>query len=126
MDLKFHHICIETFYYIESIDFYTRILGFSIVKESKDFHGRKFNTWIKNDEIVIELQTPKRTEEKRELGNIGIMHICFSVKDLRAFIENIKEKGFKDFLPGKRNYKVKGCELSKILAPEGTIIELRE
>ena len=42
-----HHICIQTENYKESLDFYTRILGFEIVKESKNFHNREYNTWLK-------------------------------------------------------------------------------
>ena len=39
MNIKMvHHICIQTEDYKESLDFYTRILGLEIVKESKNFH----------------------------------------------------------------------------------------
>ena len=31
-----HHVCIQTDKYNESLDFYTRILGFKVIKESKD------------------------------------------------------------------------------------------
>jgi glyoxylase I family protein len=104
------------------------VLGFNIVEETKDFHGREYNTWIKNEDVIIELQTPKRSEDnkKYKTGNKGLMHICFRVNALKAFVEEIEENGFKDFLPGKRIYKVKDKELSKLIAPEGTIIELRE
>lgn len=38
---KIHHICIQTETYEESINFYTKILGFEIVNESKNFHTRE-------------------------------------------------------------------------------------
>jgi len=128
VNLQFHHICIETDCYERSINFYTKVLGFNIVEETKDFHGREYNTWIKNEDVIIELQTPKRSEDnkKYKTGNKGLMHICFRVNALKAFVEEIEENGFEDFLPGKRIYKVKDKELSKLIAPEGTIIELRE
>ena len=38
-----HHVCIQTENYKESLKFYTRILGFKIVQETKNFHNRGFN-----------------------------------------------------------------------------------
>ncbi|MDZ5038577.1 VOC family protein, partial [Clostridium perfringens] len=38
-----HHICIQTEKYEESLDFYTRILGFEMINETPNFHGRDFN-----------------------------------------------------------------------------------
>ena len=35
-----HHVCIQTENYKESLDFYNKILGFEIIKESKNFHKR--------------------------------------------------------------------------------------
>ena len=37
-----HHVCIQTNSYEESLDFYTRILGFEIVQETKNFHNRDY------------------------------------------------------------------------------------
>lgn len=55
-----HHICIQTEKYYESLDFYTKILGFEIIKETKNFHSRDFNTWLKFGSFMIELQTSKK------------------------------------------------------------------
>lgn len=32
-----HHVCIQTDKYKESLDFYTNVLGFKVIRESKDF-----------------------------------------------------------------------------------------
>ena len=127
MDLSFHHICIETHCYKESIDFYTKVMNFNILHESKDFHGRDYNTWLQNGSIIIELQTPKK-DTNREIckGNIGIMHICFRVDNLIETIAEIENKGFSNFINGKRTYKVLNSLLCKLETPEGSIIELRE
>lgn len=127
MKIAFHHICVETNCYEKSINFYTRIFDFSIIEEKKDFHGRDFNTWLKNDEIIIELQTPKRSDANELVvkGNNGLKHICFKVDDLKEAVNEIENKGYNNFLPGKRIYEVMATKLSKLAAPEGTIIELR-
>ncbi len=41
-----HHVCIQTNSYNESLEFYTKVLGFRIVQETKDFHNREYNTWL--------------------------------------------------------------------------------
>lgn len=52
-----HHICIQTNHYEESLKFYCKMLDMEIIEETPDFHGREYNTWIKNDSLCIELQT---------------------------------------------------------------------
>lgn len=127
LKISFHHICIETNCYTESINFYGEIFNFSIIEEKKDFHGRDFNTWLKNDEMIIELQTPKRSNSNDLIGkgNNGIKHVCFKVDDVEEAVSEIETKGYNYFLPGKRIYEVLGNKLSKLEAPDGTIIELR-
>jgi glyoxylase I family protein len=44
LTMKIHHICIQTNCYQESKMFYTDILGFKLIQETKDFHGREYNT----------------------------------------------------------------------------------
>ena len=125
-----HHICIETDRYSESLNFYCSLLGFNVIEETKDFHGREFNTWIKKENIIIELQTPKSSDggKSNPLEGTGIVHVCFIVDNLPRAIELLLEKGFTSF---RRKgdaiiYSVKGGYLAKLTAPEGTVIELRE
>ncbi len=127
MNIEFHHICIETDDYKESLAFYTKAMGFHILEEKRDFHGRDFNTWIRNGSVIIELQTPKIAgKELPSLGNRGIRHVCFKVEDLDEAIDRLETQGFKDFLDGKKKYRVFDSFLCKLKAPEGTVIELRE
>ncbi|MBY6907563.1 VOC family protein, partial [Clostridium botulinum] len=71
-----HHICIQTEKYEESLDFYTRVLGSQIVKETPNFHRRAFNTWIKLRSFMIELQTPKEGDKFNKWNslNAGPVH----------------------------------------------------
>lgn len=124
-----HHICIETDKYSESIDFYCSILGFSIMEETRNFHGRDYNTWLKKENILIELQTPKSgaADYSGSTVNTGIVHVCFIVDNLPETIDKLIEKGFNSFRRKGSDiiYNVKGGLLAKITAPEGTVIELR-
>ncbi|WP_426711054.1 VOC family protein [Cetobacterium sp. SF1] len=127
----FHHVCIQTNNYKKSLDFYCNILGFQLVKETENFHGRYYNSWLKLDNFYIELQTGKENKSLREWSsdNEGPIHISFLVKDVLQFYKNIKDKGYNDFK--KKNgteeiYKVENSYLFKIKAPEGTEIEIRE
>lgn len=125
-----HHVCIQTNKYKESLEFYTRILGFEIVQESKDFHSRDYNTWIKSGEFMIELQTAKSNDTLHKWSslNSGPVHLGFLVEDVEKEYERIKTMGYTDFKlkNGKVIYEVKGEKLLKIKAPEGTEIELRD
>jgi glyoxylase I family protein len=125
-----HHICIQTENYKESLDFYTRILGFQVINETPNFHGRAFNTWIKLGDFMIELQTPKEGDKFNKWSslNSGPVHMAFIVDNVEQEYEKIKSLGYNDFKlkNGQVVYEVLGESLFKIKAPEGTEIEMRD
>lgn len=125
-----HHICIQTEKYKESLKFYTQILGFNILKETKDFHSRDYNTWLKLNDFMVELQTPKKDTNlvKWSSLNQGPVHIGFLVENVEKEYERIISLGYNDFKikNGKVVYEVEGGKLFKIKAPEGTEIEIRD
>ena len=94
-----HHICIQTENYKESLNFYKNILGFEIVNETKNFHGREYNTWLKLENFMIELQTPKNNDNFNKWSNLnsGPVHIGFIVDNVEEEYERIKNLGYKDF-----------------------------
>jgi glyoxylase I family protein len=125
-----HHVCIQTEKYHESIDFYTKIMGFTIHKETKNFHNREYNTWLRLNDFYIELQTPKAGENFQDYSTTvsGIVHMCFSVVDVQAEYERIKGLGYNSFKnkKGEEIYFVENGYLFKVKAPEGTEIEIRD
>lgn len=127
--MKVHHICIQTEVYEESLDFYLNILGFELVKESKNFHNRAYNSWLKLGDFFIELQTKKENEKlsKYEKNSEGIVHFCIFTDNIQDEYERIKNLGFNGFRQKKDEdiYRVEDGLLFKIEAPEGTIIEVR-
>lgn len=123
-----HHLCIQTNSYLETIEFYTKALGFEIVQESPNFHGREYNTWLKLGTFYIELQTGKQGEmlSKANLNSEGLVHVCIWVEDLEYEVERLQRMSI-SFLHKNEEiiYHVGNGELCKLIAPEGTIIELR-
>ena len=125
-----HHVCIQTESYKESLDFYNKILGFEVTKESKNFHKREYNTWLKLGDFLIELQTPKKEDSFNKWSNLnaGPVHMGFLVDNVQAEYERIRDLGYENFKVknGKVVYEVEGESLFKIKAPEGTEIEIRD
>ncbi|WP_442603429.1 VOC family protein [Paenibacillus sp. KN14-4R] len=124
-----HHLCIQTNSYIETLRFYTEGLGFKLVHESPDFHGRSFNTWIQLGEFYIELQTGKHNEILGDgnTNNQGLAHFCLWVEDLNAEVTRLRELGTEFLLKNSEYiYHVENGSLCKVKAPEGTIVELRD
>lgn len=125
-----HHVCIQTEKYEESLNFYNKILGFEIVNESKNFHNREYNTWLKLNGFMIELQTPKQGDSLNKWNslNAGPVHMGFIVENVEDEFERIKKLGYDNFKlkNGEIVYKVEGESLFKIKAPEGTEIEIRD
>lgn len=125
-----HHVCIQTENYKESLNFYKNILGFEVINETKNFHGRDYNTWLKLQNFMIELQTPKSNDSFNKWSNLnaGPVHMGFIVESVEEEYSRIKNLGYTDFKVknGEIVYKVKGESLFKIKAPEGTEIEIRD
>jgi glyoxylase I family protein len=124
-----HHICIQTNNYQKSLDFYINALGFELVQESPQFHTRAYNSWLKLADFFIELQTGKAGENLNTVSpNMeGIVHFCLWVEDLAQEVQLIKQLGYECKLKnGHEIYRVENGNLCKLVAPEGTIIELRD
>jgi len=125
-----HHVCIQTEKYQESLDFYTKILGFEILSETPNFHNRAYNTWLKLGEFMIELQTAKSGDSLNRWSSLneGIVHMCFLVDNIEDEYNRITSLGYDKFKVknGKVIYDVEGGKLLKIKAPEGTEIEIRD
>lgn len=125
---QIHHICIQTPDYAASKSFY-ETLGFELVQESPNFHTRDFNSWLKLGDFYIELQTAKIDETLQDYSKhaAGPVHFALYVDDLKAEVARLEQLGV-TFLPkhGGNIYFVVDGHLSKLKAPEGTIIELRD
>ena len=127
-NMTIHHICIQTNTYEESKKFYTEIIGFKLIKETKNFHGRDFNTWLALNGFMIELQTGKSTLDKYNKEAEGIAHFALYEENIDDFVNKIKDKENIKFKEknGEIIYQVENSKLVKLIAPEGTIVEIRD
>ncbi len=126
--MKIHHICIQTNTYEKSKQFYIDILGFKLIKETQNFHGRDFNTWLDLDGFMIELQTGKKPLDNYNKEAEGIVHFALYEKNVDEFVSriiNMSEINFKK-KNGNIIYIVENSKLVKLIAPEGTIVEIRD
>ncbi len=125
-----HHVCIQTSNYEESLRFYRDIMEFEVVSETKDFHGRDFNSWLKLGDFMIELQTAKSGDSLNNWSSLneGIVHMCFLVDSVDKEYDRIVSLGYDKFKVknGEVIYNVEGGKLFKVKAPEGTEIEIRD
>ena len=125
---QIRHICIQTPDYAASKSFY-EALGFELVQESPNFHTRDFNSWLKLGDFYIELQTAKTDETLQDYSKhvAGPIHFALYVDNLEAEVARLEQLGV-TFLPkhGGNIYFVVDGHLSKLKAPEGTIVELRD
>jgi glyoxylase I family protein len=125
-----HHVCIQTDNYKESLEFYTKIIGFELVKESVNFHEREFNTWLKLGTFMIELQTCKKGDSLNNWSSLneGIVHLCFLVDNVQEELDSIKNLGYTNIKVknGQELYRVENGYIFKVKAPEGTEIEFRD
>lgn len=125
-----HHICIQTTNYKESLYFYTEVLGFKLIEETENFHNRAYNSWLKLENFMIELQTNKEGEYLKEFSKHtkAITHFCLYTENIQEEYNRIKKINKNIF--NKKNtkdiYEINNGKLFKITAPEGTIIEIRD
>lgn len=127
--MKIHHICIQTSDYQASLAFYTKALGFSIIQESKNFHGRAYNTWLDLEGFMIELQTAKIGQSfvTYNKNSRGIPHFSLFSEEFEHDYRRIKKSKLARFRQKNQQdiYVVEKGRLFKIEGPEGTIIEIR-
>jgi glyoxylase I family protein len=100
--MRFHHVAIICSNYQVSKEFYTQVLGFSVVSERyrKDRDSYKLNLAIRNGAAAragqgeIELfsfPTPPPRPSYPEAT--GLRHLAFAVDDLDAAVADLQAKG---------------------------------
>ena len=78
-----HHVCIQTNSYELSKVFYCDLLGFQLISETANFHGRGYNSWLREPGgFMIELQTAKAGGQFSPAckESEGLAHLCFLVE----------------------------------------------
>lgn len=125
---SFHHFCIHTANYDDSFNFYTQLLGFELVKDDLHAPKRLHRTWLKRGPLMIELLSEKCNKKYGDYSNAlqGVSHLSFEVEDIEQAFAEAKDYGaITKSKHGKDIYRIKGGLQFKLVAPEGTEIEIR-
>jgi glyoxylase I family protein len=90
-----HHVAIITANYETSKDFYTRILGFPIIKETYRKERDSFKLDLKlNHSAQIELFSfPNPPSRPSRPEACGLRHLAFAVSDLDAAVQHLTSHG---------------------------------
>ena len=105
-----HHIAIICSDYARSKDFYTRILGLELIRETWRAERQSYKADLAlNGQYVIELFSfPDPPPRPSRPESCGLRHLAFAVPHLETAVQELKEKGVDtepirvDALTGKR------------------------
>ncbi len=123
---KVHHVAVICSDYRRSLDFYTRVLGLTVVAE----HYRKDKDSYKTDlaldgDYIIELFSFKAPPERLSWPEAaGLRHLAFAVSDIDAAVEELDSKGVRH--EDMRTDEYTGRRFVFFHDPDGLPIELYE
>lgn len=119
-----HHVAIICSDYQKSKDFYTRILGFSIVSEvyRETRRSYKLNLAIDADTQIELFSFPEAPPRPSYPEAQGLRHLAFAVKDLNKCVERLNSFGIKT--EPIRLDEHTGKEFTFFTDPDGLPLEL--
>jgi glyoxylase I family protein len=92
---KIHHIAIISSDYEKSKDFYTKILAFSIIKETfrEDKNSYKLDLRVGNNDMIELFSFPSPPARLSNPENCGLRHLAFEVENIDKSVVYLKSKG---------------------------------
>lgn len=123
---RIHHVAILTDRYEESKQFYTRILGFTIIHEAyrQERDSYKLDLAI-NDKYSIELFSfPKYKERNSFPESKGLRHLAFAVDNVEEWIVFLQSKNVD--VQNVRVDEITGKKFTFFYDPNGQPLELYE
>lgn len=127
MNIKgIHHIAIITGDYEKSKDFYTRVLGFTILEETfrKERNSYKLNLAI-NGKYQVELFSFPDYKERASFPEAkGLRHLAFAVEDLEQAVIKLREEKIE--VQEMREDEITGKRFCFFYDPNGQPLELYE
>lgn len=127
MDIKnIHHIALLTDNYERSKEFYTQVLGFTIIQETYRTERRSYKLDLAiNDHYQIELFSFPEYKERASLPEAkGLRHLAFGVEDIEIAVAELVEKGVD--VQGIRTDELTNKRFCFFNDPNGQPLELYE
>lgn len=92
---KIHHIAIICSDYERSKDFYTRILGFSVLAEHFRHERNSFKLDLSlNGDYAVELFSfPNPPNRMSRPEATGLRHLAFAINDIELAVQELKDQG---------------------------------
>jgi glyoxylase I family protein len=92
---KVHHIAIIVSDYTRSKDFYTRILGFTVLKETyrRERDSYKLDLALRDDYVIELFSFPDPPPRVSRPEATGLRHLAFEVNDLTATVAYLTAQG---------------------------------
>ncbi|MBD5317956.1 MAG: VOC family protein [Bacteroides sp.] len=123
---KVHHIAIIASDYARSLDFYTRVLGLTVIAENYRSERESYKTDLALDgDYIIELfsfPNPPARVSRPEAA--GLRHLAFEVDNIDTAIRELDAKGIDHELV--RTYGYTGKRFVFFQDPDGLPIEFYE
>ncbi len=94
---QIHHVALQTAHVDRAFEFYTELLGLSVVKKPFNFKDKRTLAWLNAGAITIELynvkngQVPQPYDDRR----VGADHIAFEVQDLDVMLAHLRKHNVK-------------------------------
>lgn len=128
INFRFDHVMIRVLDLDKSLDFYTRILGMKVLRNTDYPDGRFTNVFIgygpENDTTTIELTHNWDQTDPYEVGR-AYGHLAFNVSDVHEAVKYLEAEGVKiRSQPKQMNHGTR--VLAFIEDPNGYVIELNE
>ena len=123
---KIHHIAIITDRYEESKQFYTEILGFSIINETyrKERNSYKLDLAITGEYSIELFSFPEFKERNSFPESKGLRHLAFAVDDVAQWIVFLRSKNIE--VQDVRIDEITNKRFTFFYDPNGQPLELYE
>lgn len=129
INCRLHHVAIQTASFGRAFQFYTELLGLSVVKPPFNFKNKRIMAWLDAGNALIELYSVKKGTQPQPYDDqrVGADHIAFAVDNMDALLELLKENKVtilkKPFIPPGDKYQAR---VLFIEGPDGEEVELTE
>lgn len=129
LNLKFHHVAVQTAHFERSLQFYTTVLGAELLSR-RPFKQREM-AWLRLGGVRIELFSTRAGQQLHSWSDFqpGPVHLALEVADLDSFLAHIRGLGvalhpshpelFRPPVPG-------AGRMVYLLGPDGEEVEVRE
>lgn len=120
-----HHIAIIVSDYEKSKDFYTRLLGFEIIRENYRPDRKDYKLDLKLGDMELEIfGIPGAPERPNYPEACGLRHLAFKVEDMEAAVKELLQRGIET--ETVRIDSFTGKKMTFFKDPDGLPLELHE